>query len=104
MNAVRAKRGGVRTNQRFLIQLAAFSPALRINTGARKLALQSTQQTFPLICLLIGATSQSLTTPRQLNPYLLRKATAVTPGNLSLNAQQLRYLESELEVTRSAIH
>ena len=59
--------GGVRTNYKIVNELAAFSPS---STGSLKarggLALQSAQQTFPLICSLIEAIPQSLIAPRPI--------------------------------------
>ena len=59
--------GGVRTNYKIVNELAVFSPN---STGSLKarggLALQSAQQTFPLICSLIEAIPQSLIAPRPI--------------------------------------
>ena len=59
--------GGVRTNWQIVKELAAFSPnsggSLRARGG---LTLQSAQQTFPLICSLIGANAQSLASPQPI--------------------------------------
>jgi SAM-dependent methyltransferase len=56
-------QGSVRTNYQIVNELAAFGPDLGPITAFRAradLALQSAQQTFPLICSLAQAASQSL--------------------------------------------
>jgi hypothetical protein len=56
--------GGVRTNYKIVNELAAFSPSSAGSLQALGgLALQSAQQTFPLICSLIEAIPQSLIAP-----------------------------------------
>jgi SAM-dependent methyltransferase len=70
VNAVRSARlwaGGGRTNYDIANELAAFCPYSSGSLQAlAALALQSAQQTFPLICSLIGATSQSPIAPRPI--------------------------------------
>ena len=59
--------GGVRTNYKIVNELAVFSPKSAGSLKARGgLALQSAQQTFPLICSLIEAISQSLIAARPI--------------------------------------
>jgi hypothetical protein len=59
--------GGVRTNYKIVNELAAFSPSSAGSLQARGgLALESAQQTFPLICSLIEAVSQPPLAPQPI--------------------------------------
>ena len=68
-------RGSVRTNYQIVNELPAFGPGLGPRTAFRPradLALQSAQQTFPLICSLAKAASQPLIAPQPIEtlfPY-----------------------------------
>jgi hypothetical protein len=77
-NVVRVLRDGAKTNYEILQQLRIFAPSskgsLRSLSG---LALQSAHQTFPLICSLVRANCQSLSTPTSIETIFSHKLIAV---------------------------
>src|SRR5262245_6768000 len=91
--AVRSARewaGGGRTNYEIFNKLATFRPNSAGSLQAlTALTLQSAQQTFPLICSLIGATSQSPIEPRPIESIF--PAQADSNGTQELAALFNRY-------------
>jgi hypothetical protein len=89
--------GGVRTNYQIVNELAAFSPS---SAGPLKerggLALQSAQQTFPLICSLIEAISQSPLAPRPIETLF--------PAQASSGARELAALFNQYGSDKSSAH
>jgi hypothetical protein len=85
VNAVHLARDGFRTNYEIVNELAAFvSPDSSGSLQARGgLALQSVQQTFPLICSLIEAISQSLIAPRPIETLFPAQADSSGAGELA---------------------
>jgi hypothetical protein len=85
VNAVHLARDGFRTNYEIVNELAAFvSPDSSGSLQARGgLALQSAQQTFPLICSLIEAISQSLIAPRPIETLFPAQADSSGAGELA---------------------
>jgi hypothetical protein len=78
------KSDRIRTNYKIVNQLAVFSPSSTGSLQARGgLALQSAQQTFPLICSLIEAIPQSLIEPRALETLFNDPANSSSAGELA---------------------
>jgi hypothetical protein len=68
---------GSRTNYEVVNELAAFSPNSAGSFRAKApLTIQSAQQTFPLICSLVKAASQSLITPQPIETLFPTQASS----------------------------
>ena len=84
VNVVRSARTGFRSNDEIINELAAFCPrsldAFRTRGG---LTLQSAQQTFPLICSLVKAVSQSLIAPQPIETLFPAQASSSGTAELA---------------------
>jgi hypothetical protein len=89
---------GVRSNYEIATALAAFSPNSPGSIEAiTDLALQSAQQTFPLICSLVKAVSPSLITPEPIESLF-------TPEASRNGSAELAALFNQYGSDKSSVH